>query len=178
MFLYAEYYFSRQSMYKIKELSPDHSAIILEVINDASNAYKGVIPADRWKEPYMSAKELADEIRSGIQFYGWFEDGFLLGIAGIQNVDSLDLIRHCYVRTNHQRRGIGGALLRHLLTLAHSSVILVGTWEDATWAVQFYERHGFTLVLHDEKNKLLQEYWNIPRRQIETSVVLKHRLTD
>jgi GNAT superfamily N-acetyltransferase len=164
-------------MQKIKELSPDYGATILEIINDAANAYKGAISNDRWKEPYMSAKELADEIRAGVRFYGWFEDGFLLGVAGIQNVGSCDLIRHCYVRTGYQRRGIGGALLQHLLSLAHS-LILVGTWEDATWAVRFYERHGFALVSRDEKDILLQDYWNIPRRQIETSVVLKKRLTD
>ena len=165
-------------MQKIKELLPDHSATILEIINDAANAYKGAIPDDRWKEPYMSAKELTDEIRAGVRFCGWYEDGFLLGIAGIQNVGSCDLIRHCYVRTGYQRRGIGSALLQHLLRLAHTSLILVGTWEDATWAVRFYERHGFTLVSREEKNELLQEHWNIPRRQIETSVVLKQRLMD
>jgi GNAT superfamily N-acetyltransferase len=165
----------RQLMQKIRELVPDHSATILEIINDAANAYKGVIPDDRWKEPYMSPKELADEIKAGVRFYGWFEDGFLLGIAGIQNVSSFDLIRHCYVRTGCQKRGIGGALLQHLLDLARTSLILVGTWEDATWAVQFYQRHGFELVSREEKDRLLKSYWNIPERQIETSVVLKRR---
>ena len=165
-------------MQKIKELSLEHSATILDIINDAASAYKGIIPGDRWKEPYMSAKELANEIRAGVRFYGWFEDGSMLGVAGIQNVSSCDLIRHCYVRTGYQRRGIGGALLQHLLSLVHTSLILVGTWEDATWAVRFYERHGFALVSRDEKDILLQDYWNIPRRQIETSVVLKKRLTD
>jgi GNAT superfamily N-acetyltransferase len=160
-------------MQKIKELSLDQSATTLAIINDAASAYKGIIPSDRWKEPYMSAKELANEIRAGVRFYGWFEDGFLLGVAGIQNVGSCDLVRHCYVRTGYQRRGIGGALLQYLLSLAHTSLILVGTWEDATWAVRFYERHGFALVSRDEKDILLQYYWNIPRRQIETSVVLK-----
>jgi len=165
-------------MQKIKELSPDHSVTILDIINDAASVYNGIIPGDRWKEPYMSAKELANEIRAGVRFSGWFEDGFLVGIAGIQNFGSCDLIRHCYVRTAYQRRGIGGALLQHLLGLAHSSLILVGTWEDATWAVRFYERHGFALVSRDEKDMLLQEYWNIPKRQVETSVVLKKRLAD
>lgn len=165
-------------MQTIKKLSPDQSAIVLEIINDAANAYKGVIPDDRWKEPYMSAKELTDETRAGVRFYGWLADGFLLGIAGIQNVGSCDLIRHCYVRTGFQRRGIGGALLQHVLSLAQTSLILVGTWEDAAWAVRFYERNGFTLVPRDETNKLLKEHWDIPRRQIETSVVLKKRLPD
>ena len=168
----------RQLMQKIKKLSPDHSATILEIINDAANAYKGVIPDDRWKEPYMAAKELADETQAGVRFYGWFEDGFLLGIAGTQNVSDFDLIRHCYVRTRCQRRGIGGALLQHLLSFARNSLILVGTWEDATWAVRFYERHGFMLLSREETNELLQKYWNIPRRQIETSVVLRRRLKD
>jgi GNAT superfamily N-acetyltransferase len=114
-------------MQMIKELLPDHCASILDVINDAASAYKGVIPFDRWKEPYMSANELADEIRTGVRFYGWFENGFLLGITGIQNVGDIDLIRHCYVRTGYRRRSIGGALLQHLLSLAHTSLILVGT---------------------------------------------------
>jgi GNAT superfamily N-acetyltransferase len=111
-------------MQQIKELSPDHSATILDIINDAANAYKGAIPDDRWKEPYMSTEELADEIRAGVRFYGWFEDSFLLGIAGIQNVGRFDLIRHCYVRSDYQRRGIGSALLQYLLSLAQTSLIL------------------------------------------------------
>jgi len=162
-------------MQNIKELLPDHRTAIVEIINDAANAYKGVIPDDRWKEPYMSAKELADEIRAGVRFYGYFEDGFLLGTAGIQNAGRFDLIRHCYVRTSYQRRGIGSTLLQYLLSFARTSLILVGTWEDATWAVEFYERHGFELVSREEKNQLLQEYWDIPARQIETSVVLKRK---
>jgi GNAT superfamily N-acetyltransferase len=165
-------------MQQIKELSPDHSATILAIINDAANAYKGAIPDDRWKEPYMSTEEVADEIRAGVRFYGWFEDSFLLGIAGIQNVGRFDLIRHCYVRSDYQRRGIGGDLLQHLLSLSHASQVLVGTWENATWAVRFYERHGFTLVSREEKDRLLKKYWDIPDRQIETSVVLKQKLKD
>ena len=114
-------------MQQIKELSPDHSATILDIINDAANAYKGAIPDDRWKEPYMSTEELAEEIRAGIRFYGWFEDSFLPGIVGSQNVGRLELIRHCYVRSDYQRRGIGGDLLQHLLSLSHASQVLVGT---------------------------------------------------
>ncbi|MFZ1021964.1 MAG: GNAT family N-acetyltransferase [Halobacteriota archaeon] len=162
----------------IQELLSDHSATIREIINDAANAYKGVIPDDRWKEPYMSAEELTDEIGAGVRFYGWIQDGLLLGVAGIQHLGDVDLIRHCYVRTECQSRGIGGALLQHLLSLAQASLILVGTWENASWAVRFYERHGFALVTREETNALLQEYWNIPRRQVETSVVLKKRLPD
>jgi GNAT superfamily N-acetyltransferase len=157
---------------KISGLSPDQCASILDVINDAASAYKGVIPQDRWKEPYMSEKELADEIAAGVRFYGWVEDDLLLGIAGIQHANDVDLFRHCYVRTDYQRHGIGGALLGLLLGLAQSSRVLVGTWEDAVWAVRFYERYGFKLVSREEKDELLKKYWNIPDRQIETSIVL------
>jgi len=160
-------------MRTISELLPSYGAAILETINDAARAYSGVIPPDRWKEPYMTAEELANEMGADVRFYGCIDDGVLLGVAGIQHVGGIDLIRHCYVRTDYQRRGIGSALLRHVLSLAQSSQILVGTWEDATWAVQFYQRHGFELVSRGEKDRLLKEYWNIPERQIATSVVLK-----
>jgi len=161
-------------MPRINTLSPADGDAIGEVINDAARAYEGVIPPDRWKEPYMSADELTEEINAGIRFYGWVEDGVLIGIAGIQHFGDVDLIRHCYVRTAYQGRGIGGALLLRLMRLARTSDILVGTWEAATWAIRFYERHGFELVPRDEKDSLLQRYWRIPRRQIETSIVLKY----
>ena len=161
-------------MQRIDALSPADSHAIGEVINDAARAYKGVIPPDRWKEPYMSADELTEEIEAGIRFHGWVEDGVLIGIAGIQHVGDVDLIRHCYVRTAYQGRGIGGALLLRLVRLARTSDILVGTWEAAMWAIRFYERHGFELVPGDKKDSLLQRYWRIPRRQIETSIVLRY----
>jgi len=145
----------------------------LRVINDAAQAYKGVIPHDRWKEPYMPAEELKMEIEAGVRFFGWMEDDHLLGVAGIQAIKDTTLIRHTYVLTRCQRGGIGSRLLEHLLGLAATPEILVGTWADATWAIRFYEKHGFRLVSLDEKNKLLRTYWNIPNRQIETSVVLK-----
>lgn len=162
-------------MQQIVPLLPAHRATVLTIINDAARAYKGVIPHDRWKEPYMSAEELASEIEAGVQFYGLVQEGTVLGIAGIQHCDEVDLIRHCYVSTRFQRGGIGSALLRYLVGLTHTSKVLVGTWEDAVWAIQFYQRHGFELVSREEKDRLLQRYWNIPERQIETSVVLRYK---
>jgi GNAT superfamily N-acetyltransferase len=153
-------------------LSSDFDSI-LEVINDAAQAYKGVIPDDRWKEPYMSDEELKKEIEAGVRFYGSAEGGHLIGVAGIQIIKAITLIRHAYVLTKWQRRGIGTSLLEYLLSLAETPEILVGTWADATWAVSFYEKHSFKLVSLNEKDRLLRQYWNIPERQIETSVVLK-----
>jgi GNAT superfamily N-acetyltransferase len=157
----------------ICKLPPSTSDDILNVVNDAAQAYKGVIPQDRWKEPYMPASELKQEIDGGVEFYGWKEDDALVAVMGIQLVNDVTLIRHAYVLTAYQRRGIGKKLLKHLMSLARTSTVLVGTWEAATWAVHFYEKHGFTLVPKEEKDRLLKKYWNIPQRQIETSVVLK-----
>ena len=146
---------------------------ILGVINDGARAYQGIIPTDRWKDPYMSADELAEELESGVTFFGWEENDILLGVMGIQPVQDTTLIRHAYVRTQYQRRGIGSKLLEHLLRLTKTSEILVGTWAAATWVVRFYEKYGFALVSAEEKDKLLRRYWTIPERQVETSVVLK-----
>jgi GNAT superfamily N-acetyltransferase len=146
---------------------------ISKVVNDAAQAYKGVIPSDRWNDPYMSSEELKKEIENGVEFYGWKENDTLLGVMGIQPVEDTTLIRHSYVLTKHQRKGIGEKLLNHLKNLAKTSEVLVGTWQDATWAVRFYEKHGFKLVSSKEKDRLLRKYWNIPDRQIETSVVLR-----
>ena len=157
----------------ICRLSPSEFDSMLNVINDAAQAYKGVIPEDRWKEPYMPTEELRKEIESGVEFYGWKEDNVLVAVMGIQLVNDVTLIRHAYVLTDHQRRGIGENLLKYLLSLARTSEVLVGTWEAAYWAVRFYEKHGFRLVSKEEKDRLLRKYWNIPERQIETSVVLK-----
>lgn len=157
----------------IRNLSaPDFDAI-LEVINDAAQAYKGVIPDDRWKEPYMSAEELRKEIEAGVRFFGWMKGERLLGVAGIQALRDTTLIRHAYVLPGLQRKGIGKKLLDYLVSLAGTDEVLVGTWADATWAVRFYEKHGFKLVSSREKDRLLRAYWSIPERQIETSVVLK-----
>ena len=157
----------------ITKLQPTEFKSILHVVNDAAEAYRGVIPEDRWKEPYMSTEELRGEIESGVEFYGWVENGVLVAIMGIQLVNDVTLVRHAYVLTNRQRRGIGEKLLRHLLSLARTSEVLVGTWEAAYWAIRFYEKHGFKLVSREETDRLLKKYWDIPERQIETSVVLK-----
>ena len=146
---------------------------ILRVVNEAAEAYKGVIPADRWKETYMPAEELREEIYAGVKFYGYEKDGKVIGVMGIQKVRDVTLLRHAYVLTRHQRNGVGAQLLKHLLKLAKTSAILVGTWEAAWWAIRFYEKHGFRLTSREETNRLLKEYWNIPERQVETSVVLK-----
>ncbi|TRO44221.1 GNAT family N-acetyltransferase [Candidatus Bathyarchaeota archaeon] len=146
---------------------------ILTVVNDAAQVYKGIIPAERWKEPYMPAKELKKEIAERVEFYGLKQDGILLGVMGIQRVRDVTLIRHAYVLRSHQRKGIGEKLINHLRGLAKTSTVLVGTWEAALWAVKFYEKNGFTLVMKGEKNRLLRKYWQIPERQVKTSVVLK-----
>jgi GNAT superfamily N-acetyltransferase len=157
----------------ISKLPPAEFNSILHVVNDAAEAYRGVIPRDRWKEPYMSAEELRGEIESGVAFYGWVEDDVVVAVMGIQRVNDVTLIRHAYVLTRRQRRGLGEKLLKHLLGLAGTTEVLVGTWEAAHWAVRFYEKHGFKLVSKEEKDRLLRKYWNIPERQVETSVVLK-----
>jgi GNAT superfamily N-acetyltransferase len=144
---------------------------IYEIINDGAEAYKGVIPPDRLKEPYMDREELRHEIDAGVEFWGYEEAGELLGVMGIQHVLDVTLIRHSYVRTARQNKGIGGKLLLHLRTMT-SRPILIGTWADASWAIRFYEKHGFRVVTVEEKNRLLKKYWSIPDRQIETSVVL------
>jgi GNAT superfamily N-acetyltransferase len=146
---------------------------ILNVVNEAATAYKGKIPADRWKEPYMPAPELQEEIQSGVQFYGYTENDALIAVMGIQPVGDVTLIRHAYTLTSHQRKGAGEKLLNYLLSLARTDRILVGTWETAPWAIKFYEKHGFNLLSRGETNRLLKTYWNIPERQVETSVVLE-----
>jgi N-acetylglutamate synthase-like GNAT family acetyltransferase len=141
------------------------------IINDGAQIYKGMIPADRWTEPYMSQEKLRHEIGDGVVFWGYEEAGTLVGVMGIQEAQDVTLIRHAYILTSRQRRGIGGSLLHHLLALANSPV-LIGTWADAVWAIHFYEKNGFRLVSTEEKNRLLKKYWTVPQRQIETSVVL------
>jgi GNAT superfamily N-acetyltransferase len=144
---------------------------ILTIVNAAAEAYRGVIPADRWHEPYMPSAQLDREIAAGVAFWGYEAEGELSGIMGIQPVRDVDLIRHAYVLPDGQRRGIGGALLEHLRALS-TRRMLVGTWAAADWAISFYERHGFTLVSPEATTVLLKTYWTIPDRQIETSVVL------
>ena len=141
------------------------------IVNDAAGAYRGVIPADLWAEPYMPREELREEIAAGVVFWGYEEDGALAGVMGVQHVRDVTLIRHAYVRTVSQRRGIGVALLASLLAQTDRPV-LIGTWSDADWAIRFYEKHGFRLVSSEEKDRLLRTYWTVDDRQIETSVVL------
>jgi GNAT superfamily N-acetyltransferase len=159
-----------------KLLSTDFTSIY-RTINEAAQAYKGVIPGDRWKEPYMQRSELCEEISSGVQFYGWITGNALAGVMGIQALSDVTLIRHSYIRPEYQRMGIGTKLLQNLVELARTPVILVGTWNDATWAIRFYEKNGFRCLLREESNKLLRRYWSIPERQVETSIVLKLELT-
>jgi GNAT superfamily N-acetyltransferase len=145
--------------------------LIWEIINDGARAYKGVIPEDRWTEPYMSRDKLRHEIDDGVEFWGYEENGALEGVMGVQRVEDVTLIRHAYVRTGRQTRGIGAQLLSHLEKLAKAPV-LIGTWADAVWAIRFYEKNGFRIVSPEQKERLLRRYWRIPERQIETSVVL------
>jgi GNAT superfamily N-acetyltransferase len=144
---------------------------IWAVIHEAAQVYKGIIPADRWSEPYMPAEKLRHEIADGVVFWGWEEEGELTGVMGLQEVQDVTLIRHAYVLSRRQRGGIGGRLLTHLLEAAQAPV-LIGTWADAHWAIRFYEKNGFEMVTPQEKDRLLRRYWNVPERQIETSVVL------
>ena len=149
----------------------DERPAILAIINAAAEAYRGVIPPDRWHEPYMPAAELDQEIAAGVAFWVYELDGAMAGVMGIQPVRDVDLIRHAYVLPGNQRRGIGGAMLEHLQRLS-TRRMLIGTWAAADWAIRFYERHGFELVSAERTPVLLKTYWTIPDRQIETSVVL------
>lgn len=155
----------------IRPATGGDTATIHEIINDAAQAYKGVIPADRWHEPYMSMADLESEMRKGVRFYCCRQDGRIVGAMGIQDVKDVTLIRHAYVRTASRRHGVGQALLEHLNQLT-TRPVLIGTWKAATWAIRFYEKNGFRLVDDAEKNRLLRIYWTIPDRQVEESVVL------
>ena len=155
----------------IRPCRDDDVVAVLEIVNGAAEAYRGVIPADRWNDPYMPRSELEDEIADGVQFWGYEADGALVGVMGVQEVGPVDLIRHAYVAPTRQRAGIGSALLDDLMR-SRSRRTLVGTWAAADWAIRFYERHGFVLVSPEDARALLKEYWTIPERQIETSVVL------
>jgi N-acetylglutamate synthase-like GNAT family acetyltransferase len=147
---------------------------VLAIINEAAQAYRGVIPADRWHEPYMPEQELVSEIANGITFWVAEEEGQVLGVIGLQDKGAVALIRHAYVAPTTQRKGVGTKLLRHVETLT-AKPVLIGTWADASWAIDFYRRNGFTLVPPADKDRLLRTYWSIPERQIETSVVLADR---
>ncbi|MGA2681217.1 MAG: GNAT family N-acetyltransferase [Candidatus Bathyarchaeia archaeon] len=157
----------------IYQLATADIPAILSVVNSAAIAYKGKIPSDAWKEPYMPEQELEEEIRSGVKFYGCKDNDVLMAVMGIQRVRDVTLIRHAYVLPAMQRRGLGQKLLEHLMGLAATRQVYVGTWETASWAVKFYEKNRFQLVPSAEKNRLLRTYWRISERQVETSVVLK-----
>lgn len=155
----------------IRRCTASDLPVIETIINEAAQAYRGVIPGDCWHEPYMSSAELSTEIAAGVGFWGWDDQGALVGVMGIQKVREATLVRHAYVSPAYQGRGIGAALLKALIAHAFPP-LLVGTWAAAEWAIRFYQHHGFHLVAREEKDSLLDTYWNIPQRQRETSVVL------
>ena len=150
-------------------------AMIHAIINDAAQAYQGVIPQDCWHEPYMPLQELRQEIRDGVVFWGAVENQELSGVMGLQDKGEVTLIRHAYVRTQRRNAGIGSRLLQHLESITDKT-LLIGTWAAAAWALSFYRKNGYQLCSELEKNLLLRKYWNVSDRQIETSIVLaKHR---
>jgi GNAT superfamily N-acetyltransferase len=153
----------------IRECGPQDIEQMVVIINEAARAYKGVIPPDRYHEPYIPMDELREEMRH-MTFFGWEENQGLVAVMGFQPLGGVTLIRHAYVLPDYQRQGLGSKLLEHLKTLTTTRRLLVGTWSDATWAIEFYEKHGFRLAAN--KDELLRAYWDIPERQIETSVVL------
>lgn len=157
----------------IRPCSAGDVASIESIVNEAAQAYRGVIPADCWHEPYMPREALEREIAAGVRFWGFEENGELVGVMGLQDVKDVTLIRHAYVLPRRQRSGVGGALMRSLVARA-TRPLLVGTWAAAQWAIRFYERHHFRLVGEAEKDRLLDAYWTIPARQRDTSVVLVH----
>jgi GNAT superfamily N-acetyltransferase len=159
-------------MLKIRPCTNDEFATILAIINDAAEAYRGVIPSDRWHEPYMESDELLRQIEEGVVFWGAECDGALTGVMGLQPVEDVMLIRHAYVRRTAQRSGVGAALLAHLRESTGERPLLVGTWAAAEWAIAFYRRHGFVAVSEAAIAPLLRRYWSIPARQVATSVVL------
>ena len=154
--------------YTNKELSS-----ILFVINDAAKKYKGVIPDDCWNDPYMSEQELVNEFSAGVRMYGYNQNNKLVGVMGIQKLADVTLIRHAYTLSTYQGRGVGKTLLNFLFEINQNNLLLVGTWQDATWAIRFYEKFGFVLQENNKKNQLLKKYWNISSKQIKNSVVLK-----
>ena len=157
----------------ISEYKKTDTSKILNIVNDASIKYKGVIPDDCWKEPYMSEQELIVEFSDGVRIYGYNHNNELIGVIGIQEVKDVVLIRHAYTLSSYQGKGAGSALLEYLLKKNLNSRLLVGTWKDATWAIRFYEKFGFILHTKEEKTLLLKKYWKIPSKQIENSVVLE-----
>jgi len=157
----------------IREYKQTDTSIILDIINDASLKYKGIIPNDCWKEPYMSEQELINEFSDGVRMYGYHMDNKLIGVIGFQEVKDVILIRHAYTLSSYQNKGAGSALIKYLLKKNNDSRLLVGTWKDAIWAIQFYLKFGFILHTKENTTLLLKKYWKIPTKQIENSVVLE-----
>ena len=155
----------------IRKCTDNDLPALYAIINNAAQAYKGVIPADRWHEPYMPMDELSQEIRAGVQFWGYESDGELVGVMGIQDKNDVVLIRHAYVKTTRRNQGIGTNLLRHLERMT-TKPILIGTWADATWAILFYEKNGYRCLSRKDTEHLLRQYWSVPDRQVATSIVL------
>ena len=155
----------------IRKCTHDDLPALYAIINDAAQAYKGVIPTDRWHEPYMPMDELQQEIHARVQFWGYESDGEIIGVMGIQDKGDVALIRHAYVKTARRHQGIGTKLLRHLESMT-TKPMLIGTWADATWAIRFYEKNGYRLLSRKDTERLLRKYWSVPDRQIATSVVL------
>ena len=157
----------------IRQYRPDDTDRIYFIINKAAKAYKGIIPADCYHQPYMPMEELEQEMKR-MTFFGWETNGELVGVMGFESVKDVTLIRHAYVLPQWQKQGMGSKLLGHLKSLVTTPRLLVGTWADARWAIDFYKRRGFNLL--PDKDELLKTYWDIPQRQIETSVVLEHKI--
>ena len=149
------------------------SSKILYVINDAAVRYKGIIPDNCWHEPYMSEQELVDEFTDGVRMFGYNHNNKLIGVIGIQKIKDVILIRHAYTLTSYQGKGIGSALLKYLLKRNQNSRLLVGTWQNARWAIRFYEKFDFILHTKKQTTQLLKKYWKIPLKQIKNSVVLE-----
>jgi N-acetylglutamate synthase-like GNAT family acetyltransferase len=159
---------------QVRKSSPNDFAAILAIINEAAQVYRGVIPDDMWHEPYMPSDDLAKEIAAGVVFWIVEDEGKPLGVMGIQDKGDVALVRHAYTASTMQKKGVGTTLLRHIESLT-GKPILIGTWSAASWAIEFYQRNGFTLVSEEEKNRLLTTYWTISPRQVATSVVLADR---
>lgn len=155
----------------IREATDEDFEEIFDIINAAARAYEGVIPPDQWHEPYMTGEELRAQIEDGVRFSCYVDGDEIVGVMGIQDRADVQLIRHAYVRTEQRNRGVGTLLLRELIKDS-TKPILIGTWKAADWAIRFYEKNGFRLAGEDEKNRLLNKYWSISARQVETSVVL------
>ena len=157
----------------ISEYKKTDTSKILHIINEASLKYKGIIPDNCWKEPYMSKQELISEFNDGVRMYGYHHNNTLIGVIGVQEVKDVILIRHAYTLTSYQNKGAGSALLEYLLKKNQNSRLLIGTWKNAEWAIRFYEKFGFIMHAKEQSNLLLKKYWKISSKQIKNSVVLE-----